>query len=112
MDANNSGHNDGWYVDDVLITFDLDADNDNVDNRTEADPNGDGIPDYPDSDNDGTPDYLDNDDDDDGVPTADEDWNGDGDPTNDDRNNNGIPDYLDPDVTSDGTNLYLPIIMK
>jgi hypothetical protein len=49
-----------------------------------------------DTDGDETADYLDSDDDDDGRPTADEDYD-DGDPANDDTDGDWLPDYLDAD---------------
>ena len=84
---------DGWYLDNILLVGDLDADDDGIANADE-DANGNGDPTDDDTDGDGTPDYLDTDADGDGIPDATE---GTGDADND-----GTPNYLDPDADGDG----------
>ena len=56
----------------------------------------------PDTDGDGMPDWNDTDDDNDGIPTADENYDGDENPADEDTDRDGIPDYLDPDDDNDG----------
>jgi hypothetical protein len=53
-----------------------------------------------DTDGDGIPNYLDRDDDQDGCPTAGEDYDGNGSVINDDTDEDDIPDFLDPDVST------------
>jgi hypothetical protein len=116
VDANGSDQDDGWYVDDVLITINNDVDGDGISNGDEG--GGDGK----DTDGDGVPDYLDDDSDNDGIKDVDEgngDSDGDGvsdfqddDSDNDgikdvdeskgDSDGDGIPDYLDEDADGDG----------
>ncbi|MEM9188714.1 MAG: hypothetical protein AAGF12_06035 [Myxococcota bacterium] len=57
----------------------------------------------PDTDGDGMPNFNDPDDDNDGIPTASENYDADGDPSDDDTDRDGIPDYLDADDDNDGT---------
>jgi hypothetical protein len=91
MSGNSSNNADGWYVDDVLLTFNYDVDNDGISNAIEA---VDGVTLYPDTDGDGIPDYLDTDSDGDNIPDSVE---GIGDPDKD-----GIPNFRDRDSDGDG----------
>ena len=81
-----------------------DRDMDGIPDVVECPPPGDPVGDLsgcPDSDGDGRPDADDPDDDNDGIPTADENYDGDKDPTDDDSDRDGRPDYLDPDDDDD-----------
>ncbi len=95
----------------------LDTDGDGLENKIDADDDGDNIPTAlegvviidgqisptsRDSDMDGIPDYLDNDDDNDGIPTIQEDLNSNLNPL-DDVNSMGVPNYLNPNVTAQAT---------
>ena len=88
--TNGSNQDDGWYIDDVVVTTSDDIDGDGIANDLE----GAQIP--ADTDGDGTPDFKDADSDNDNIPDADE---GSGDTDND-----GIPDFKDLDTDGD----YIP----
>ncbi len=91
MDTDDNGREDGWYIDDVAISFDYDVDDDGIPNDVEVG----GDPDNPkDTDNDGTPDYDDVDSDGDGISDQDE---GTGDTDGD-----NVPDFQDVDSDGDG----------
>ncbi|MBN1583309.1 MAG: hypothetical protein JXA89_21545 [Anaerolineae bacterium] len=90
---------DGWYIDNVLISYDIDMDNDGILNEVEvgSDPHN-----PVDTDGDGTPDYLDTDSDDpenNGIPDAVEVGDPD-DPV--DTDGDGVPDYQDENTDGDG----------
>jgi hypothetical protein len=142
LSSDGSGTADGWYIDDVIITGDPDADDDGIPTADEysdgytplctpndptsppdMDTDGDGLPNCQDNDadGDGTPNYLDNDSDGDGIP----DWEEAGctapavgcPDTPPDTDGDGVPDWLDEDSDGDGTPdrghpTYLPLIFK
>jgi hypothetical protein len=88
---------DGWCIDDVVIYFDSDLDDDGIPNDVEA---GDDPTQPVDTDGDGMPDYQDADSDDDGIPDAVE---ASDDPTQPvDTDGDGMPDYQDVDSDDDG----------
>ena len=102
--------NEPEYDGGVVISGDMDLDNDQIPNHLDDDDDGDGIMDVddPDDDNDGIPDEDDLDDDNDGVTDSedgdDEDFDNDGEPDNvdTDDDNDGIPDDKDLDHDNDG----------
>jgi hypothetical protein len=142
LSSNGSGTADGWYIDDVIITGDPDADADGILTADEyyagdtplCTPNNPTSPPKMDTDNDGLLNCQDNDADGDGIPNyLDNDSDADG--TSDrvesgcaapgvgcpgtpvDTDGDGVPDWLDEDSDGDGvldgvTNLYLPLIFK
>jgi hypothetical protein len=128
LSSDDSGTADGWYIDDVLIAGDPDADGDGIFTDDEypdfpgkvctpndptsppdMDTDGDGLHNCEDSDadGDGIPNYLDEDSDGDGIP----DWEEAGcaspggvdcpDPPPD-TDGDGVPDWLDEDSDGDG----------
>jgi hypothetical protein len=109
LDSDAATNMDGWYIDDVVIYYDKDLDNDGIPNTVEV---GDDPAHPADTDGDGTPDYLDLDSDGDGVSDRDEVRNG-TDPTDADSDDDGLDDGdevlgstdpLDPDTDNDGLN--------
>jgi len=88
---------DGWYVDDVLVYYDHDLDDDGIPNGVEI---GDDLTDPVDTDGDGTPDYLDEDADGDGIPDHVEAGDDPADPV--DTDGDGTPDFQDTDADADG----------
>jgi hypothetical protein len=136
------GTADGWYIDDVVITGDPDADDDGIftadeyyagdtplctpDDPTsppEMDTDDDGLLNCKDNDadGDGIPNYLDDDSDGDGISDREESGcaaPGVGCPgTPVDTDGDGVPDWLDEDsdangVPDRGLDLYLPLIFK
>jgi hypothetical protein len=88
---------DGWYIDDVGVSFDNDLDDDGIPNDVEI---GEDPHDPTDTDGDDTPDYLDEDSDDDGIPDQVE--AGDDPPNPVDSDGDGTPDYRDEDSDDDG----------
>ena len=88
---------DGWTIDDVVVYFDTDQDDDGIPDSIEV---GDDASEPVDTDGDGKPDYLDGDSDNDGIPDSIE---AGGDPTEPvDTDRDGIPDYVDGDSDNDG----------
>jgi len=141
LSSDSSGTADGWYIDDVIITGDPDADDDGTPNADEyydgtplCTPNDPTSPPDMDKDEDGLLNCEDNDADGDGVPNyLDEDSDGDGIPdweeagcaspgvgcpdTPQDTDGDGVPDWLDEDSDGDGKPdgikpIYLPVIFK
>jgi hypothetical protein len=142
LSSDDSGTADGWYIDDVIITGDPDADDDSIPNADEhtdgeiplCTPNDPTSPPDMDKDQDGELNCEDNDADGDGVPNyLDQDSDGDGIPdweeagctapgvgcpdTPPDTDGDGVPDWLDEDSDGDGTpdrgnSIYLPLILK
>jgi hypothetical protein len=142
LSSDESGTEDGWYIDDVIITGDPDADGDGIltadeyyDGNTplctpidptsppDMDTDEDGLPNCEDDDPDGDdlPNYLDSDSDGDGIP----DWEEAGciapavgcPDTLPDTDGDGVPDWLDEDSDGDGMpdrgiSIYLPMIFK
>jgi uncharacterized repeat protein (TIGR02543 family) len=97
LDTDSGTTADGWYIDDVVVYFDNDLDDDGISNGVEVG----GDPGNPvDTDGDGTPDYQDLDSDADGIPDAAEAGDDLDDPV--DTDGDGTPDYRDLDSDGDG----------
>jgi hypothetical protein len=138
LSSDSGGTADGWYIDDVIITGDLDADGDGILTEDEYDlplctPNNPTSPPDMDTDGDGKLNCEDDDVDGDGVPNyRDGDSDGDGIPDGEeagcaspgvgcpdpptDTDGDGVPDWLDEDSDGDGMpdfrGVYLPLIFK
>jgi hypothetical protein len=141
LSSDGSGTAEGWYIDDVSITGDPDADDDGIltadeyysGNTPLCTPNDPTSPPNMDTDNDGLLNCKDNDADGDGNPNY-LDGDSDGDGISDreesgcaapgvgcpntpvDTDGDGVPDWLDEDSDADGVpdhgGIYLPLIFK
>jgi hypothetical protein len=141
LSSDGSGTAEGWYIDDVTITGDPDADADGILTADEyyagdtplCTPNDPTSPPEMDTDNDGLLNCQDNDADGDGIPNyLDNDSDGDGISDREesgcaapgvgcldtpvDTDGDGVPDWLDEDSDADGVpdqgGIYLPSIFK